>query len=63
MKTELLTPKEVETLFKIKTGTLANWRSQGKGPQYHKIGRTVRYKRNDVEEWIESNLVLTTDII
>jgi len=32
--------------------TLAEWRSQGKGPEYHKIGRYVRYDWADVRAWL-----------
>lgn len=32
----------------------ARW--QGDGPRYVKLGRHVRYRAEDVEEWINSNL-------
>jgi predicted DNA-binding transcriptional regulator AlpA len=32
--------------------TLANWRSQGSGPKFLKIGRHVRYRPADVETWL-----------
>lgn len=38
-----LTPTEVAERWHIKRATLANWRYQGKGPTYIKLGRTVRY--------------------
>lgn len=34
--------------------TLKNWRSQGRGPRYHKIGNRVLYRRSDVQEWIDT---------
>jgi hypothetical protein len=27
----------------VTTGTLSNWRSQGRGPTFVKIGRSIRY--------------------
>lgn len=33
--------------------TLAVWASQGKGPRYYRVGRHVRYRRSDVEAWLE----------
>jgi hypothetical protein len=40
--------------FSVKT--LANWRSQGKGPKYHKFGEgsgaAVRYDWADVKAWL-----------
>jgi predicted DNA-binding transcriptional regulator AlpA len=54
-----LTAAEVEQLFGISQKTLANWRSQGRGPQYLKIGHGVRYAAEDLEKWAESRRVLT----
>jgi predicted DNA-binding transcriptional regulator AlpA len=34
--------------------TLQKWRVIGYGPEYFKIGRSVRYRRREVVEWIES---------
>lgn len=35
----------------VSPGTLANWRSQGKGPPYQKIGSKVLYRLDLVIEW------------
>ncbi len=40
--------------------TLANWRTQGKGPKFRKIGGKVRYHIDDVVEWEESRRVSST---
>jgi hypothetical protein len=32
-------------------GTLASWRSQGRGPVYYKSGRIVWYTRRDIQAW------------
>lgn len=54
------TPKEVEHLYGLDYQTLANWRSQGKGPRYVKAGaRRVLYRRADLDKWMDANLVLT----
>jgi excisionase family DNA binding protein len=39
----------------VPTGTLANWRYQRRGPRFVKVGRHVRYRRSDVEAWLEKN--------
>ena len=39
--------------------TLRNWRSAGKGPSYIKIGRIVRYRMRDLDDFVEDNLVET----
>ena len=54
------TAKEVEVLYGLDYQTLANWRSQGKGPRYVKAGaRRVLYRRTDLDKWMEANLVQT----
>lgn len=42
----------------MKKNTLAVWRCYGKGPAYCKIGGRVRYRRADVEAWLQSNTQL-----
>ncbi len=37
----------------IPVATLYVWRSNGLGPPGIKVGRHVRYRREDVEEWLE----------
>ena len=36
----------------ISIDTLAQWRHRGVGPRFVKIGRSVRYLRSDVEQWL-----------
>lgn len=40
---------------------LQNWRVRGGGPKFIKVsGRSVRYRRLDLNEWAESKLVAST---
>jgi excisionase family DNA binding protein len=56
----LLTPKQAAELLGLPEGTLAQWRSQRRGPPYVKMEfRLVRYRRSDLEEWIEKRMVQT----
>ena len=34
--------------------TIQKWRITGYGPEFYKIGRSVRYKRAEVVEWINA---------
>lgn len=43
----------------ISIRTLDNWAWLGKGPAYIKLGRHRRYRRADVERWIDENTHLT----
>lgn len=55
---ELLTPEETSDILKVATQTLANWRSQGKGPSWVKLGaRRCRYRRSEVHRFIDAMTV------
>ena len=50
---QLMTEKEAAALICYTPRALQNWRLRGGGPKYVKIGRSVRYQRSDVLEFIE----------
>jgi len=50
-----LRPSDVERIFRIPAKTLANLRSQGRGPCYTKVGKNVFYRFRDVEEWFQEH--------
>lgn len=54
---KVLTPDELVARFggAIKKGTLANWRSQGKGPPFSKRGAKVVYPLDRLEAWEAAN--------
>lgn len=37
--------------------TLAEWASKGIGPRFAKVGKHCRYRRADVLEWLEAQMV------
>jgi hypothetical protein len=37
----------------LRPNTLAQWRISGDGPAFVKLGRAVRYRRADIERWLE----------
>lgn len=41
--------------------TLANLRSQGRGPRFFKVGRKVFYRLEDLEAWLTRQPVRTAD--
>ena len=56
----LLSPKEAAEFLGIPSGTLAQWRSQRRGPPYIKLEeRLVRYRRSDLEGYLSGHLVDT----
>lgn len=50
---KLLSPQEVAEILGVKTSTLATWRSQERELyKFVGVGRLVKYRREDVEEYI-----------
>ena len=50
--TELLTTREAASYLRLAITTLEHWRLEGRGPAFCKIGRQVRYRRADVDQWL-----------
>jgi predicted DNA-binding transcriptional regulator AlpA len=42
----------VATVVGNTPATLELWRSVGRGPRFVKLGRSVRYRKRDVERWL-----------
>lgn len=59
---KFLTPQELSERWggRINVRTMANWRSQGCGPPFCKIGGAVLYDRDKVEQWEMRNTVTST---
>jgi len=57
----LLTPKQAAEFLGVPSGTLAQWRSERRGPPYIKLeDRLVRYRRSDLEEYLAGHVVATS---
>lgn len=51
------TPQEVEEIYSLSKGWLANMRWKRTGPKFFRAGRRrVLYNLADVEEWIRGNI-------
>ena len=50
----LLEEKELAERLQVSLGTLRTWRTEGKGPRFHRIGQMIRYAPSDVRDWLES---------
>ena len=51
---EMLNDMQVADYLNMSVSTLRRWRLFRKGPKFVKIGSAVRYKRGDVESWVDS---------
>jgi hypothetical protein len=50
---ELLTTEEAAATLKLAPGTLASWRSRGRGPAAVYLGGAVRYLLADILAFVE----------
>ena len=50
----LLRTKEAAIYLTVKPVTLETWRCHGSGPEYLKLGKAVRYKKESLDNFIES---------
>ena len=54
-ETEMLTRPQAARYLGIRPQTLAVWSCQGRGPRLVKLGRAVRYRRADLDDYVEQN--------
>lgn len=57
---EMFTTPEAAAYIKMAVQTLERFRLTGEGPIFAKLGGSVRYRRCDLDAWIESRLVRST---
>ena len=50
----LWTVEDVSTFLGVPVNTLYQWRHRGYGPPARRVGRYIRYKRDDVAAWLEA---------
>ncbi len=54
-----MTESEAADLLAVKVATLRAWRHNKKGPAFLKLGRAVRYAKDDMDRFIASSRVDT----
>jgi len=52
---DLLSPDDLAEYLAVPVKTVYNWRTEKKGPRGVKVGRHLRFRRADVEAWLEKN--------
>ncbi len=50
---ELLTISETAAYLKVPVETLRKWRAQSRGPKAVKLGRHLRYRQEDIDQWVK----------
>jgi excisionase family DNA binding protein len=60
MPTEIFTTIEAAQYVRLAKPTLERFRLTGTGPAYCKLGGAVRYRRCDLDEWLQTRLICST---
>ncbi|MDP9397690.1 MAG: helix-turn-helix domain-containing protein [Actinomycetota bacterium] len=60
---EVNTEADLASFLKEHPDTVRARRINGTGPRYVRIGRSIRYRRDDVLAWLEVNTVTGTGAI
>ena len=55
-----LTTIEAARFLNLKPATLGQWRWNGRGPRFVKIGRSCRYRLADLEAFLEERVFSST---
>jgi excisionase family DNA binding protein len=56
MQNSLLDPKQAARILGLSVRTLERHRIAGTGPRFARLGRLVRYRHSDLDQWVERNL-------
>lgn len=51
-----ITTHEASEYLGCSAAALRAWRRSGAGPRFFRAGRLIRYRRQDLDEWIRLNL-------
>ena len=57
---DLMNTREAAAYLRLGKPTIERFRITGEGPSYLKLGRVVRYRRCDLDAWLESQLIQST---
>ena len=57
MTSHLLTTTEAAAALALAPKTLRNWRSQGLGPPFIRLGGAIRYRETDLLAWVDAQAV------
>lgn len=58
---DLLTPDQAAAYLQLPVRQLQTWRYLHTGPAYIKAGRAVRYRRSDLDAWLDAHRVAPPD--
>ena len=56
----VLTTPEAAAYLNLQPTTLEQWRWNGRGPRFSKLGRSVRYRKKDLDDFLEARVFSNT---
>lgn len=60
---EVMNTPEAARYVRLSKPTLERFRLSGDGPAYVKLGGAVRYRKTDLDAWLESRLTRSTSAV
>ena len=57
---DIFNTREAAAYLRLSKPTLERFRTLGDGPRFLKLNSYVRYRKVDLDEWLESRLVRST---
>jgi len=54
MHSDFITTKQAADFLGLRANTMEIWRLRGTGPRFVKLGRAVRYRLSDLEDYISA---------
>jgi excisionase family DNA binding protein len=57
----LATPEEIADFCGVPIGTVYQWSSRGGGPKLVRVGRHLRARWSDIEQWLDSQATNASD--
>ena len=55
-----LNERQAAKYLGVSAGTLRLWRTEGRAPRFFRAGKLIRFRRADLDEWIEQRLSTPT---
>ena len=55
----LMTTEQLAEFLQVPLTSLYQWRHKGRGPKGIKVGKYVRYRRSDVDAWLDDRTATT----
>ncbi len=55
MEDDLVPVKELAAEIRVSPATVYGWRTRGEGPPAIKVGGQLRFRRSEINRWLEDN--------